>query len=357
MSDPSTNPEMEAAPEPQLDNTPTVENFHQLLQAVSALGQSSYRLDENQRTIGRALEAITEKISALRFPTTPSASAAGMYGSTDTIVPRSVAKFREPRLFKGNAIEVEAFVDEILSAVELSRSSLPTDMDKALYLSTYLDNGSPRSWFTAIRRTNEDLLNDFDQLIDDFRHHFGDPDTEGTALRKIESLRQTGSCARYASKFRELLVYVNFNTSTTIQKYYEGLKDEVKDLLLTVHKPPTEFDEYVTLTVTIDNRLHRREVERKTAKKPMSRQQNTSDMSTQPKPPTFTTTLPPGVPMEIDATKTVPRQPLTKEERDRRFAQGLCLYCGGTEHTVKNCPNMSERAKKKFNARNDSGKA
>jgi len=346
---------MEAPSQPQLVDTPTFENFHQLLQAVTALRQSSYRLNENQRTIGRALEAITDKISALRFPTTP--SAASLHTSTDTAVPRSVAKFREPRLFKGNATEVDAFVDEILSAVELSCSSLPTDMDKALYLSTYLDNGSPRSWFTAIRHTNEELLNDFDLLIDNFKQHFGDPDTEGTALRKIENLRQTGSCANYASKFRELLVYVNFNTSTTIQKYYEGLKDEVKDLLLTVHNPPTEFDEYVTLMITIDNRLHRREVERKATKKSTPRQQNTTDTITQPKPTAFTTTLPPGVPMEIDAMKTVPRPPLTKEERDRCFAQGLCLYCGGAEHTVKNCPNMSERAKKKFNAQNDSGKA
>ncbi|KAG1744210.1 hypothetical protein EDB19DRAFT_1827098 [Suillus lakei] len=280
MSDPSTRSEMEATSEPQLNNTPTMENFHQLLQAVSALGQSSYQLDENQRTIGL-------------FPTTP-ASASSMHHSTDTVVPRSVAKFCEPRLFKGNAIEVDAFVDEILSAVELSRSSLPTDMDKAL-------------------------------------HHFGDPDTEGTALCKIENLRQIGSCASYTSKFRELLVYVNFNTSTTIQKYYEGLKDKVKDLLLTVHDPPTEFDEYVTLTVAIDNRLHHREVECKTSKKPVSRQQNTVDLTTQrntqSRPSTSTGTLSPGIPMEIDTTKTVPRQPLTKEEWDCCFTQGLCLYC------------------------------
>jgi hypothetical protein len=334
---------------------PTLENFHKVLQAITALGQSSYRLDEHQRTIGRALEDITDKFASLRFSTMPTSA----MGHSDSAPPQGVAKFREPRLFKGSATEVDAFVDEILSAVELSRSSLPTDMDKALYLSTYLDNGSPCSWFTAIRRTNDDLLHSFDTLIEDFRQHFGDPDTEGTALRKIENLRQTGSCANYTSKFRELLVYVNFNTSTTIQKYYEGLKDEVKDLLLTVHRPPTDFNDYVDLTVTIDNQLHRREVKRKTAKKPAPRQQTGADntqCNTQPKPSALTS-LSPGIPMEIDATRTVPRQPLTKEERDRRFAEGLCLYCGGTEHTVKTCPNMSERAKKKFNARNDSGKA
>jgi len=233
-------------------------------------------------------------------------------------------------------------------------------MDKALYLSAYLDNGSPHSWFTAIHQTNEDLLHDFDMLIENFKQHFSDPDTEGTALRKIENLRQTGSCASYAAKFHELLVYVNFNTSTTIQKYYEGLKDKVKDLLLTVHSLPIDFDEYVDLTITIDNRLHRREVEHKAMKKPAPHQQTNTDTATQchtQSRPLTSTSLPPGIPMEIDATKTVPCQPLTKEEHDCLFAQGLCLYCGGAEHTVKNCPNMSERAKKKFNARNDSGKA
>ncbi|KAG2748619.1 hypothetical protein P692DRAFT_20733243, partial [Suillus brevipes Sb2] len=124
----------------------TLENFHEVLQAITALGQSSYCLDEHQRTIGRALEDITDKIASLRFPTMPTSA----MGHSDSAPPRGVAKFREPRLFKGSATEVDAFVDEILSAVELSRSSLPTDMDKALYLSTYLDNGSPRSWFTAI---------------------------------------------------------------------------------------------------------------------------------------------------------------------------------------------------------------
>jgi hypothetical protein len=143
-------------------------------------------------------------------------------------------------------------------------------MDKALYLSTYLDNGSPRSWFTAIHYTNDDLLHNFDSLIEDFRQHFGDPDTKGTTLCKIENLWQTGSCMNYVSKFHKLLVYVNFNTSTTIQKYYKGLKDEVKDLLLTVHSPPMDFDNYVDLIVTIDNWLHYWEVECKTAKKPAS---------------------------------------------------------------------------------------
>ncbi|KAG1848642.1 hypothetical protein C8R48DRAFT_614755 [Suillus tomentosus] len=183
---------------------------------------------------------------------------------------------------------------------------------------------------------------------------------EGTALHKIENLRQTGSCTGYTSKFHKLLVYVNFNTSTMIQKYYDGLKDEVKDLLLTVHDPPDSFDGYVDLTIAIDNRLHRREVKQKTVKKVAPRQHTTTNTNAQhhtPARPSVSTSLPPGVPMEINATKTVPRQPLTKEEHDRRFTQGLCLYCGGAEHTVKNCLNMSEHAKQKFNARTDSGKA
>ncbi|KAG1894261.1 uncharacterized protein F5891DRAFT_1195396 [Suillus fuscotomentosus] len=182
MSDPnSANPDMENSLPSQSTFVPTLKNFHEVLQAITVLRQSSDHLDKQQHTIGRALEDITDKITSLRFPTMPT-SAMGHQGHSDSVAPQGVAKFWKPRLFKGSATDIDAFVDEILSAVELSHSSPPTDMDKALYLSTYLDNGSPHSWFTAIHHTNDDLLHNFNSLIDNFRQHFGDPDTEGTPL-------------------------------------------------------------------------------------------------------------------------------------------------------------------------------
>jgi hypothetical protein len=56
--------------------------------------------------------------------------------------------------------------------------------------------------------------------------------------------------------------------------------------------------------------------------------------------------------MEIDSSRAgaPKRAPLTQDERDRRHREGLCLYCGQGKHLATNCPNMSTRAKQKFQA-------
>ncbi|KAJ8095487.1 hypothetical protein PM082_023257 [Marasmius tenuissimus] len=68
--------------------------------------------------------------------------------------------------------------------------------------------------------------------------------------------------------------------------------------------------------------------------------------------PASTPSLPPGKPMEIDATRTAkPRGPLTAEERQRRKDKNLCMYCGGSGHKANVCPNMSDKAKKAYAAK------
>ena len=42
------------------------------------------------------------------------------------------------------------------------------------------------------------------------------------------------------------------------------------------------------------------------------------------------------MPMEIEATRR--RGPLSDEEKQRRRANRLCLYCGGLGHIAINCP-------------------
>ena len=46
-------------------------------------------------------------------------------------------------------------------------------------------------------------------------------------------------------------------------------------------------------------------------------------------------------PMEIDTTRR--RGPLSEEEKQRRRANQLCLYCGGPGHIAVNCPHRPRR--------------
>ena len=46
-------------------------------------------------------------------------------------------------------------------------------------------------------------------------------------------------------------------------------------------------------------------------------------------------------PIEIDTTRR--RGPLSEEEKQRRGANRLCIYCGGPRHIAVNCPHRPKR--------------
>jgi hypothetical protein len=351
---------------PMPPSFPTWNEYKAITGAVLGLQNQIKDQEETHRVIGRAFEGLVRQVEKMSTKNSSSE-------------PKGAPRFKEPRVFNGNASEAVPFLNEIEDAVKLSRTTLPTESDKAMYLASYLGNGSPMSWYTALKLTSPHLLDNFPLFVQNFRDHFGDSDLEGTSLRKIEALKQTGACATYASRFKELLVHVDFSESTKINKFKEGLKPEVKDVLVNIMDKPKQFDKYIDLCIRIDNHVHQRDLERQAAKKASSSNQSSNNnprntntstrtQSSQhqfnfPPPPTTSTSstsdLPPGEPMQIDATK-MKRCPLTPEERKRRHDLGLCSYCGG-QHNVTKCPNMSERAKKNYaakrNASSSSGKA
>jgi hypothetical protein len=341
-----------------------------LMRAILQLGAGTESFIDSQREEAQrqALvnDALIERITHLRelpLDVTPN--------------PRGNPRFREPFVFKGKATEVNDFLMLIKDAIHLSRKALPTEDDKCIYMATYLAEGSPRQWYTAVRLKHTDTLLNFEQFCEDFKAHFGSSNIQSEASRKINALYQTGSAATYAARYQELLIHVDWSDATQIDKFYEHLKSAIKDVITLTKKEdrPTEFKAYVDFVIEIDNRVHDRELERKqegkqnnsnfSAKSSYSYQPRSSTQSfynQQTTAPTSTssTALPPGEPMVIDATKiSKPRGPLTAEERERRHKQNLCLYCGGANHSAATCPNMSEASKKRHvpKASSQSGKA
>ena len=185
-------------------------------------------------------------------------------------------------------------------------------------------------------------------MIANFRSHFGDPNLVSTALHKLKSLKQTGSCASYASRSRELHYHLKLDDFTKINYFYDGLKEAIKDLLVTVKRKQV-FDDFVNQCIEIDNRVHERERERKHSSRPSTSRPQDSRPRASASTPSYSAPTPSSqvVPMEIDAVK---RGPITAEEKARRKKEGLCYYCAG-KHRAANCPNMSAKAKADFEAR------
>ncbi|KAF8221734.1 hypothetical protein L208DRAFT_1326266 [Tricholoma matsutake] len=271
-------------------------------------------------------------------------------------------------MFNGKVKSVRPFLDKIESAVWLQWHTLITDYDKALFLSGYLKDGSPKSWYYTINNsaTWAHLL--WAAFLQAFHDHFGDLDCQFSATEEMDQLRQTSSCATFTSHFHKLLVDLDLNESLKIEYFCKRLKDNVQDALALIKCKdlPMDFDEYIKLCVSIDNSLHHHECKKKGSKPSGNNSSSTTKRSptfstssapcTPPAPPTVT----PGTLIEIDAAKTSqPHAPLTNKEHERRRHEGLCSYCGG-KHNIHDCPNMSKCTKKNFTARKPppaSGKA
>ena len=110
---------------------------------------------------------------------------------------------------------------------------------------------------------------------------------------------------------------------------------------------PTTFDDFVKVCIEIDNTIHENKLDKHHAKTSGSTKHTDNPHTKQASAtPAVTPQLPQGEPMQIDATKTK-WGPLSQMEWDHRHANGLCMYCRG-KHSINECPNMSETAKKCF---------
>ncbi|KIO16516.1 hypothetical protein M407DRAFT_50343, partial [Tulasnella calospora MUT 4182] len=129
-----------------------------------------------------------------------------------------------------------------------------------------------------------------------FEGAFGDPDKEGTAIRKLEALKQGDKAATtYVADFRRITADISWDEKALMHSFRQGLRWDVKDGM-----------------------------------PPRSNPAPTPQPSTSQAPNAFAHAIP--VPIHIDAAR---RGPLSQEEKDRRRREGLCHYCGEKGHMAK----------------------
>ena len=182
-------------------------------------------------------------------------------------------KIDTPQLFDGSRGKLRAFFFQIELFFGFNVDRFPTDEHKVLFASIYL-RGPVFEWFNSFLT---DFLNNKPDKRDDdtikvtqnysnfknkLRQVFGDFDKENLAERRMQSLRQTGSAANYASKFQQLAAQTQWGAAPLVAQFYKGLKDGVKDNVAQVNQP-SQLQLMITLAIWIDNRQYKRELEKK----------------------------------------------------------------------------------------------
>ncbi|KAF8757543.1 Retrotransposon gag protein [Rhizoctonia solani] len=150
------------------------------------------------------------------------------------------------------------------------------------------------------------LIQTVDKFKVEFLAAFGNPDATRAAERKITSLTQTSTCAKYITKFCTLQMELNWNNAALHGQFARGLHWEVCRQIATRERQPKE---------------------------PATRSRVISLANLQP-PPTRGK-------YSQQATKTGPLSSnpnyVLEEERNRRCAEGLCIKCSKPGHKFAEC--------------------
>jgi Retrotransposon gag protein len=247
-----------------------------------------------------------------------------------------VQQRKEPRVslpdkFDGTRAKFRGFVNQIRLITALQPERYPTEESRVGLVGTLL-TGQALSWFAPLFEKQSPILNNFGTFLEAFAEAFGEHDKARWATTKIRSLRQgTRFASVYASDFRQLACDINWDEEALMSQFYWGLRDDVKDLLLSLPDPRT-LNEAISQAVKCDNRLFQR------------RQDQRSRQYTIRHAPTMSAsslnTNSEAEDMQIDAVRV---KTLSPEERKRRMEEGLCLYCGEVGHKVGSCPKKQNR--------------
>ena len=109
-----------------------------------------------------------------------------------------------------------------------------------------LSLGNALSWFVPFLEKRSPILRDMAQFEALLTIAFGNSDRERVAEAKMQSLRLgTRSIVIYAVEFQQLIYNLEWNNKAFINRFRYGLKDDVKDLLITMPKVET-LQEFIT---------------------------------------------------------------------------------------------------------------
>jgi hypothetical protein len=184
-------------------------------------------------------------------------------------------------------------------------------------------------------------------------------------------MKDSQRITRYLVEFNRLAAQTQWGESALRHQFYRGLPPRIKDEVSRVGKPATLVG-FRQLAQSIDARYweRRSEINREapaSKSEPSKRLENTkpSDKpSTKPQEKRPSTNPPPR-PSNPGSTSSNSKTTdlsgklgqdgkLTQEERNRRFANNLCLFCGGMGHMAKDC---SKRTKSDAKAKGRSAKS
>jgi Retrotransposon gag protein len=340
-------------------STITITTAH--FQALEALMAANQTLHEMNQQYSTRIAGMEERLDQLNTSATPDSST----GTTAHIKRKELIKIKEPEPFNGEKrSELQGFLSHCRLMFLTNPDLYSTEQLKIFYAGSLL-RGTAYNWFEPLLRRYEsfhynplttlppDEFTSFSSFSDAMTRMFGDPDLKNTKTRELYELKQVTSVAIYVSEFQRISAFLGWNDEALCCQFYKGLRENVKDGILGTGPRPQTLADMMTKAQQIDIRIAERIAERKSqststapSRKPLSLAEriSSSPLNLPPVAKTQSTAAPSDgtTPMELDSGRRTSTRRLTSQEKDRRLANNLCLFCGSSNHFRAQCPEKAQ---------------
>ena len=286
--------------------------------------------------------------------------------------PSPKAKAKEPDTFDGSDPKKLNNFILLCNLYFRTNSAYSDDATKVNFALSYL-RGTALEYFEPSILDSDEVpawIDNWSAFVRTLKIQFGPIDPTADAEDGIDNLKMQDNqhIVKYNVEFNRLAIRTGWDESVLRHRYYSGLAERIKDIMGQQGKPVT-LEEMKHLAHSIDARHWERLREKSRAGK------NKSDHSDKPdnkksddkskNPPSTSSNnnnnnsknnksnnnksgkAPSTSGSSAPASDKLGKDgKLTPQERQRRFDNNLCLFCGGTGHTAKECPKSSSSASK-----------
>ena len=283
----------------------------------------------------------------------------------------SRSKVRDPDTFDGtDPAKLRPFLVQLQLSFNNRPRAFAQDSRKVNFAISYLKGIALAHFENSL--IEPDLIHppawddDYGEFVSELKTYFRSSDVTSKAETKLEnlSMKPTQRIAKYLVEFTRLSTLTGWDNRALRHQFYRGLPARIKDEVSRVGKPDT-LPELRTLALSIDNRYWEREEEtrrerggqsseKRTDKPQNQASSSSSNQNNQNKHHKKSSTPNNSGSSHNNSEKKTSDLgdklgkdgKLTAAERSRRFANNLCLFCGGVGHTAKECPKSSSSAAK-----------
>jgi len=288
--------------------------------------------------------------------------------------PTSKAKAKEPDTFDGSDPKKLNNFILLCNLTFRSNPAYSDDSNKANFALSYLRGTALEYYEPSILDSDEvpAWMDNWSAFVRNLRIQFGPVDPTADAEDAIDNLKMQDNqhIVKYNVDFNRFAIRTGWDDNVLRHRYYTGLAERIKDVMGQQGKP-ANLDSMKTLAHAIDARHWERLREKSRSGKgksdtpDKSDHKNKSDDKSKNTPSTSgndkshnnknsnkSSNNMSGKTASTSGTSTVSPDKLgkdgklTPQERQRRFDNNLCLFCGGTGHTAKDCPKSSSSASK-----------